>query len=163
MLLLKVILKLLVESVRSVSFAFLRKGIFEIRDGKLINSLQAISSMGPMILGITPYLSAFSSQHRDEKFLQEVCNSFSSAQGLMKKVERKFGLLILSRVNGVTKTIKTLASLANKNDISITVLTCSDKSLPTDFPLKNFKPVGIFKLPEYESLSISYPSLSWKY
>ena len=62
-----------------------------------------------------------------------------------------------NEVNGVTKTIKTLASLANKNDTSITVLTCSDKSLPTDFPLKNFKPVGIFKLPEYESLSISYP------
>ena len=143
---------------QELSFAFLRKGIFEIRDGKLINSLQAISSMGPMILGITPYLSAFSSQHRDEKFLQEVCNSFSSAQGLMKKSGKKVWVTdTLHEVNGVTKTIKTLASLANNNDISITVLTCSDKSLPTDFPLKNFKPVGIFKLPEYESLSISYP------
>ena len=143
---------------QELSFAFLRKGIFEIRDGKLINSLQAISSMGPMILGITPYLSAFSSQHRDEKFLQEVCNSFSSAQGLMKKSGKKVWVTdTLHEVNGVTKTIKALASLANNNDISITVLTCSDKSLPTDFPLKNFKPVGIFKLPEYESLSISYP------
>ncbi|MEC7107745.1 MAG: glycosyltransferase [Verrucomicrobiota bacterium] len=143
---------------QELSFAFLRKGIFEIRDGKLINSLQAISSMGPMILGITPYLSAFSSQHRDEKFLQEVCNSFSSAQGLIKKSGKKVWVTdTLHEVNGVTKTIKTLASLANNNDISITVLTCSDKSLPTDFPLKNFKPVGIFKLPEYESLSISYP------
>ena len=113
--------------------------------------------MGPMILGITPYLSAFSSQHRDEKFLQEVCYSFP-AQGLMKKSGKKVWVSdTFNEVNGVTKTIKTLASLANNNDISITVLTCSDKSLPTDFPLKNFKPVGIFKLPEYESLSISYP------
>ena len=71
--------------------------------------------MGYMILGITPYLSAFSSQHRDEKFLQEICNSFSSAHGLMKKSGKKVWVSdTFNEVNGVTKTIKTLASLVIK-------------------------------------------------
>ena len=51
--------------------------------------------MGPMILGITPYLSAFSSQHRDEKFLKEICNSFPVASELKNKRGEKFGSLIL--------------------------------------------------------------------
>ena len=143
---------------QELSFVFLKKAIREIRDGKLINSIQAVSSMGPMILGITPYLSAFSSQHRDEKFLKEICNSFPAASELKNKRGGKIWVTdTFEDINGVTKTIKILASMGNKNGKSITVMTCLDKSPVVDFPLKNFKPVGIFKLPEYESLSISYP------
>lgn len=143
---------------QELSFVFLKKAAEKIRKGELIGSLQAISSLGPMALGVTPYVTAFSSQHRDEAFLREVCRSFPAAAGLEKRSGRKAWVTdTFEDVNGVTKTIRTLAGMAHDSQIPITVVTCLEVTPDVPFPLKNFKPVGSFRLPEYESLLISYP------
>lgn len=143
---------------QEVSFAFLKKAALKIRSGELIGSLQAVSSLGPVVLGITPYLTAFATQHKDERFLREMADHFPAARALRGRSGKKAWVTdTFTDVNGVTKTIRTLAGMARDAHREITVVTSLDDEPVADFPLKNFKPVGSFKLPEYESVTISYP------
>lgn len=143
---------------QELSFIFLKKAAKKIRSGELIGSLQAISSLGPVALGIAPYLTAFSTQHKDERFLREVTGHFHGATGLHRKTGRKAWVTdTFEDVNGVTKTIRTLAGMAMGSEKDITVVTSLDKEPDADFPVRNFRPIGSFKLPEYESLTVSYP------
>ena len=143
---------------QELSFVFMQKAAKQIRKGELIGSLQAISSLGPVALGIAPYLTAFSTQHKDERFLREVAASFAGAEGLRQKSGRKAWVTdTFTDVNGVTKTIRTLAGMAQASEKDITVVTSLEEEPDAEFAVKNFKPVGSFKLPEYDSLLISYP------
>lgn len=143
---------------QELSFVFLKKAAQKISKGELIGSLQAISSLGPVALGIAPYLTAFTTQHKDEEFLREVADTFPMAGNLKQKSGRKAWVTdTFTDVNGVTKTIRTLAGMAKAFDKDITVITSLDEPQKADFAIKNFKPVGTFKLPEYETLIISYP------
>ena len=60
-------------------------------------------------------------------------------------------------LNGVARTIRTLASLAAKTDRPITVVTCRTDLPATDFPLRHFAPVGTFVLPEYPQQTLTAP------
>ena len=143
---------------QTLSFAFIKKATHKIQKGELIGSLQAISSLGPVALGITPYLTAFSAQHKDEEFLQKIATHFPATKSLVKRTGKKAWITdTFNEVNGVTKTIKTLASLAQQTQKQITVITCLEKDPMVHFPLKNFKPVGTFNAPEYGSLKIAFP------
>ena len=143
---------------QELSFAFMKKAAKKIQKGELIGSLQAVSSLGPVALGIAPYLTAFSTQHKDEAFLKEVTEHFPAAAGFRRKTGRKAWVTdTFTDVNGVTKTIRTLAGMAKDADMDITVVTSLDGEPSGDFPIKNFKPVGSFQLPEYESIVVSYP------
>ncbi|MDF7808181.1 glycosyltransferase [Pontiellaceae bacterium B12219] len=143
---------------QELSFAFMQKAIQKIRKGELIGSLQAVSSLGPVALGIAPYLTAFSTQHKDEDFLRSIAEHFPGIGNLKNKTGKKAWVTdTFTDVNGVTKTIRTLAGMAKGAEKNITVITSLDDEPQADFPLKNFKPVGSFRMPEYESLLISYP------
>ena len=143
---------------QELSFVFMKKAAKKIRKGELIGSLQAISSLGPVALGVAPYLTAFATQHKDEVFLREVAEAFPAVGNLRQKTGKKAWVTdTFTDVNGVTKTIRTLAGMAKDSEKNITVVTSLDDEPEANFPLKNFRPVGSFKLPEYESLLISYP------
>lgn len=143
---------------QELSFVFLKKAANKIRKGELIGSLQAVSSLGPVALGIAPYLTAFSTQHKDEPFLREVAEHFSGAASLRCKSGKKAWVTdTFTDVNGVTKTIRTLAGMAKGCEKDITVVTSLDEDPEADFPIRNFRPVGSFKLPEYQSVMVSYP------
>lgn len=143
---------------QELSFSFLKKAAKKIHKGELIGSLQAISSLGPVALGIAPYLTAFTAQHKDEPFLREIAGHFPGTESLRRKSGRKAWVTdTFTDVNGVTNTIRTLAGMAAGTEKQITVVTSLEQDPVADFPIRNFKPVGSFALPEYDSLLISYP------
>jgi hypothetical protein len=143
---------------QELSYVFMKKAAKKMRNGELIGSLQAVSSLGPVALGIAPYLTAFSTQHKDEAFLKEVAGHFPAAAGFRHKTGKKAWVTdTFTDVNGVTKTIRTLAGMAREAEKDITVVTSLEDEPAGDFPIRNFKPVGSFKLPEYESIIVSYP------
>ncbi len=143
---------------QELSFVFLKKAAQKIRKGELIGSLQAVSSLGPVALGIAPYLTAFSTQHKDERFLREVAEHFPCTGSFKNKSGKKAWVTdTFTDVNGVTKTIRTLAGMAKGAEKAITVITSLEEEPEADFSIKNFKPIGSFKMPEYDSLLVSYP------
>lgn len=143
---------------QQLSVAFLSKFVSKLSSGNIIGSLQSISSMGPVLLGIAPYLTAFATQHKDEHFLKKLHEHFPSAQKLKKKSGKRAWLTdTFDDVNGVAHTINTLAGLAHEQGNPITVVTCLESGPKVDYPYKNFEPVGAFPLPEYESQTVTVP------
>jgi glycosyltransferase involved in cell wall biosynthesis len=142
----------------ALGYSFLRRFEKYAREGRLIESLQTVASLGPVALSMAPYLAAFSAQHKDDGFLHGVAERFPAAAHLQQRSRCKAWITdTFAEVNGVTRTIRTLAGTARETGRELTVITCLDELPETSVDLKNFVPVGTFPLPEYESQLISFP------
>jgi len=109
-------------------------------------------------LSMAPYLAAFSTQHKDEAFLSAVATHFPAATHLRTAAGRKAWLTdTYAEVNGVSRTIQSLATTARQTGRQLTVITCLDSVPPSKADVKNFTPVGSFGVPEYEAQKISFP------
>jgi glycosyltransferase involved in cell wall biosynthesis len=143
---------------QQLTYTFLSKFASKLSNGNIIGSLQSISSLGPIALGIAPYLTAFATQHKDEHFLKTLDEHFPAATALRKKSGKRAWMTdTFDDVNGVAHTINTLAGLSYKQNKPITVITCLEKNPQVEYPHKNFEPVGAFPLPEYESQTVTFP------
>ncbi|MDD3275923.1 MAG: glycosyltransferase [Kiritimatiellales bacterium] len=143
---------------QQLTFTFIQRFIEQIRRGGLIESIQSFASLGPVALGIAPYLTAFSVQHKDEPLIREVAARFPGTEKLTRRsAKRAWFTDTFTDMNGVVNTIRTLATLAHKEGREITVVTCLPEKPEADFPLKNFRPVGTFQLPEYQQQELVYP------
>lgn len=143
---------------QQLTYAFAGKFIKEIQKGRLIESLQSLSSLGPVMLGIAPYFTAFSTQHKDEKFLRSVTVHFRGVETLERKTGgRAWVTDTFDDVNGVAHTIHTLAGLAHEKGMPMTVITGLETAPKSGYPLKNFPPVGTFSVPEYDLQPLVFP------
>lgn len=141
-----------------LGYAFVKRFADHLRKGELLDSLQAAAALGPVAVGIAPCLAAYSAQHKDEPFLQAVAARFPASHHLVRPSEKKAWVTdTFAEVNGVTRTIRTLGAVAKAQGRKLTVVTCMDRPPKTDFPVMNFKPVGTFKLPEYEMQAAVFP------
>ena len=144
---------------QELGYRFLAQFMERVQEGSLSESLQSLASLGPVALSITPYLAAFRTQHKDDALLDTISRRFD---GIMKdnsrEIRKAWVTDTYSDVNGVTRTIQTLASLAATAGRELTVLTCCEDLPETgELKLKNFEPVGTFSLPEYEELTLAFP------
>ncbi len=143
-----------------LTFIFIQRFIEQIRRGGLLESIQSFASLGPVALGLAPYLTAFRVQHKDEAFLRVVAARFPGTEKLTQRsAKRAWFTDTFTDMNGVVNTIRTLATLAHKEGKSITVVTCLPEKPEAAFPLRNFKPVGTFTLEEYRHQELVYPPL----
>lgn len=141
-----------------LGYAFFREFVQYLQKGDLLASLQTLCSLGPVAMSVAPYLASFRTQHKDEKFCQEAAARFPAARHLEHKSQKRCWLTdTFTDVNGVARTIRTLARTAQAAGKEMTVVTCLDGAREEDFPIKNFKPVGSFSLPEYDQQVLSCP------
>jgi glycosyltransferase involved in cell wall biosynthesis len=145
---------------QQLTFTFIQRFIEQIGRGGLIESIQSFASLGPVALGVAPYLTAFGVQHKDEPLICEVASRFPATRKLMNRsAKRAWFTDTFTDMNGVVNTIRTLAALAHKEGKEITVVTCLPEKPEADFPVKNFRPVGTFSVPEYRQQELVYPPL----
>ena len=64
----------------------------------------------------------------------------------------------LEDVNGVARTIRTMAAAGRKQNADLTILT-SRPDLQPEEGVINFAPVGVFAIPEYELQKLSFPPI----
>ncbi len=141
-----------------LTYSFLNKFNKYVHEGRLIDSLQSIASLGPVLLSIAPYLAAFKTQHKDETFLRAVAERFDVTRHLRRRSDRKAWVTdTLTDVNGVAATIRTLGIAARQTSKPLTVISCVQDPPALNLELKNFTPVGTFSLPEYEGQTLSFP------
>jgi len=141
-----------------LGYQFLKRFVDKATQGDLIKCIEAIAAMGPVAAAITPYIAAFKTQHKDEKFIQRVTRHFDLDTSLHTRGPgRAWVTDTFDDVNGVTRTIRTLATAAAKQDRPLEVLTCVDDPPAVDFNLKNFKPIERFPLPEYPQQKVAFP------
>lgn len=93
-----------------LTYAFFRKFIKYAGEGRLVDSLQTVASLGPVALSMAPYLAAFRTQHKDERFLQAVAGYFAATRGRQRKSDKKAWITdTFADVNGVSLMIKEIA------------------------------------------------------
>ncbi len=143
-----------------LAFAFMQRFVEQIRRGGLIESIQSFASLGPVVLGVAPYLTAFSVQHKDEPFLESIAAAFpGTASRTRRSGKQAWFTDTFTDMNGVVNTIRTLAGLAHRTGRPLTVVTCLPDDPAADFPVKNFRPAGRFTLAEYKQQELVCPPL----
>ncbi|MCA8959786.1 MAG: glycosyltransferase [Planctomycetes bacterium] len=143
---------------QQLAFSFLGKFAKKLRRGQLIDSLQTFASLGPVALAIAPYLAAFKTQHKDERFLQQVAQHFPALLDRRWRSDRRAWVTdTIDEINGVSRTIRTLSAIAKQSGRPLTVVSCAERPPRVDFDLVNFQPLGMFELPEYEDQRLAFP------
>ena len=112
----------------TLGYNFLQRFIEFARQGKLMESLQTVASLAPVALSMAPYLAAFNTQHKDERFHKAIAAHFPAAAHLRRASDHKAWITdTFAEVNGVSRTIQVLAETARKTGRKLVVLTSMDK------------------------------------
>lgn len=131
--------------------------INEMRAGRILESLQMVAPLLPMLLLLAPYLQSFRLPRRLR--LQQICRSLAGAvPPSLQNRKRAWFTDTLDEINGVTTTIRKMAAAGMQAGFDITVVACrSNPRFYPDIKVQNFQPIGEFELPEYELQRLSFP------
>ncbi|MEI6562981.1 MAG: glycosyltransferase [bacterium] len=141
-----------------LGYAFLQQFLGHVEEGRLVDGFQSLASMGTVMLGIAPYLTAFGVQHKDERFLQEAATRLGGGLVCPERSHRRAWVTdTFSDVNGVSHTIRMLTEKARGRGWPITVMTAMESPPDTGTEAVNFPPLGTFSLPEYDSQKMVFP------
>lgn len=143
-----------------LAFRYFTKFVKELSSGNILESIQDVSTLAPILLLLGPYLYAFKSQSPSRKWLGDVCRDVNGeVPPALQNRKRAWFTDTLEDVNGVATTIRkmTLAGVAAGGDL--TVVTSRTSIQITGIPIKNFQPIGEFELPEYELQKLSFPPI----
>ncbi|MEO6969827.1 MAG: glycosyltransferase [Chthoniobacterales bacterium] len=143
-----------------LAFRFFEKFVQQIQAGNVIESIQALASIAPILVVLAPYIYAFSSQAPNRRWLREICRDFTGAiPPVLQNKKRAWFTDTLEDVNGVSTTIRKMAAEARDAGEALVVVTSRGELTIDGLPIKNFKPIGEFELPEYELQKLSFPPI----
>lgn len=143
-----------------LAFRFFNKFIQQLSCGNMVESMQALSAIAPILVILTPYIYGFHSQAPSRKWLRNLFKELTGEVPVALQNHRRAWFTdTLEDVNGVATTIRkmTAAGAAAGKEL---VVVASRKNLQlSDIPIKNFPPIGEFELPEYELQKLSFPPI----
>lgn len=163
---------------QAIAKALMRGFVRHARRGHLAESLGAAAAqLAPLAVAVAPYLVALQAQHKDADLLElaslrflglrvEEAVEFPDGSGLPQVAGRTgdggkkaWFTDTLTDVNGVAKTVRTLAGLARRRGRRLVAITCGENNPPTDLAVQDFRPVAEIPIPGYESQLLKLPPL----
>src|SRR5881394_602301 len=143
-----------------LAFRFFQKFIQQIGSGNMVESMQAISAIAPILVILTPYIYGFHSQAPSRKWLRGIFKEMTGEVPVaLQNRKRAWFTDTLEDVNGVATTIRKMtAAGAGAGQELVVVVSRSELSVD-NIPIKNFQPIGEFELPEYELQKLSFPPI----
>ena len=143
-----------------LTFRLFKKFVQQISGGNVVESMQALSAIVPILVILTPYLYGFHSQAPSRSWLRQI---FSELTGqipvALQNRKRAWFTDTLEDVNGVATTIHKMTAAAAAAGKELIVVTSRSELQIHDIPIKNFQPIGEFELPEYELQKLSFPPI----
>src|SRR5438270_893877 len=141
-----------------LAFRLFEKFVQQIRTGNLIESMQALSGIAPIIVLLSPYIYAFHSQAPSRRWLREIFSEMTGAiPPVLQNRKRAWFTDTLDDVNGVANTIRKMTAAGMAAGEKLIVVTSRRRLEVDEIPIKNFRPIGEFELPEYELQRLSFP------
>ena len=143
-----------------LAFRFFQKFVQQISGGNMLESVQALTAIAPILIILAPYIYGFHSQAPSRKWLQKVFQEMTGKipQALQNN-KRAWFTDTLEDVNGVATTIRKMTAAGAAAGKDLVVITSRNELTVDDIPIKNFKPIGEFELPEYELQKLSFPPI----
>src|SRR5436305_5634021 len=143
-----------------LAFRFFQKFVQQIGAGNMLESVQALSAIAPILVVLAPYIYGFHSQAPSRKWLQQIFQELTGkTPEALQNNKRAWFTDTLEDVNDVAKTIRKMTAAGAAAGKELTVITSRDELTVDDIPIKNFKPIGEFELPEYELQKLSFPPI----
>ena len=143
-----------------LAFRLFEKFVQQIRKGNLIESMQALSGIAPILVLLTPYIYAFHSQAPSRQWLRDVFRQMTGAiPVVLQNRKRAWFTDTLDDVNGVANTIRKMTAAGMAAGEQLIVMTSRRRLEVDEIPIKNFRPIGEFALPEYELQRLSFPPI----
>jgi glycosyltransferase involved in cell wall biosynthesis len=143
-----------------LAFRFFQRFVQQMTGGNLIEGMQALTAIAPLLLVLSPYIYAFHSQAPSRKWLREIFQEMTgTVPENLRNTKRAWFTDTLEDVNGVATTIRNMTEAAKNAGADLMVVTSRNEIRITDIPIKNFKPIGEFELPEYELQKLSFPPI----
>ncbi len=143
-----------------LAFRLFEKFVKQISGGNILESIQALSGIVPILVVLAPYIYGFHSQAPSRPWLREVCLQLTGTiPPVLQNRKRAWFTDTLEDVNGVATTIQKMTAAAVAAGEELVVVTSRRELHIDDIPIKNFRPIGEFELPEYELQKLSFPPI----
>lgn len=144
--------------VSRLVFQFFTKFVRQVSSGNMIEAIQDISVLIPIVLTVSPYIYSFHTQSPPRALLREAALRLTGEVPLpLRNAKRAWFTDTLEDVNGVATTIRKMTAAGCAAGENLTVVTSRAEIHVTGIPIKNFAPIGEFELPEYELQKLSFP------
>src|SRR5437764_10010429 len=141
-------------------FRFFQKFVQQISSGNMVECMQALSAIAPILVILTPYIYGFHSQAPSRKWLRGIFKELTGEIPIaLQNRKRAWFTDTLEDVNGVATTIRKMTAAGAAAGNELIVLTSRSDQRIDDIPIKNFPPIGEFELPEYELQKLSFPPI----
>ena len=146
--------------VSQLAFRFFTQFITQISTGNLIQAIQDVSVLAPILLTMSPYVYSFQSQAPPREFLRDLCGRITGEIApTLRNTKRGWFTDTLEDVNGVATTIQKMTAAGVAAGAQLIVVTSRTEIRDLGIPIKNFAPIGEFELPEYELQKLSFPPI----
>jgi glycosyltransferase involved in cell wall biosynthesis len=143
-----------------LAFRLFQKFVQQISAGNMVESMQAISAITPILVMLTPYIYGFHSQAPSRAWLRKVFRDLTGEiPAALQNRKRAWFTDTLEDVNGVATTIRKMTAAGAAAGKDLIVVTSRSKLSICDIPIKNFPPIGEFELPEYELQKLTFPPI----
>jgi glycosyltransferase involved in cell wall biosynthesis len=143
-----------------LAYRLFTKFVQQVSGGNLVESMQAISAIAPILIILAPYIYGFHSQAPSRRWLQKIFRELTGkAPDALQNNKRAWFTDTLEDVNGVATTIRKMTDAGAAAGKDLIVITSRNELTVDDIPIKNFKPIGEFELPEYELQKLSFPPI----
>jgi glycosyltransferase involved in cell wall biosynthesis len=143
-----------------LAFRLFKKFVQQISTGNLVESMQALSAIAPILIILTPYIYGFHSQAPSRAWLRRIFQELTGEiPEALQNRKRAWFTDTLEDVNGVATTIRKMTGAGAIAGKELIVVTSRSELQINDIPIKNFPPIGEFELPEYELQKLSFPPI----
>jgi glycosyltransferase involved in cell wall biosynthesis len=143
-----------------LAFRFFQKFVQQIGSGNMIESMQALSAIAPILVILAPYIYGFHSQAPSRKWLRGIFKELTGEIPVaLQNRKRAWFTDTLDDVNGVATTIRKMTAAGAAAGQELIVVVSRNELQTDDIPIKNFRPIGEFELPEYELQKLSFPPI----
>lgn len=141
-----------------LAFRLFKKFVLQISSGNMVESMQALTAIAPILIVLTPYIYGFHSQAPSRKWLRKIFQELTGEiPSALQNRKRAWFTDTLEDVNGVATTIRKMAAAGVAAGKELIVVTSRSELNIDNIPIKNFRPIGEFELPEYELQKLSFP------
>jgi len=145
--------------INDVGFRIVTRFIERAGKGDVVAGLEPLAGVIPLGLATAPYLYSFHALRVNRDLWGEVAQRLTGRRPPELENRRKGWCTdTLEDVNGVARTIRTMAAAGRKQGADLTILT-SRPDLKPEEGVINFPPVGVFMIPEYELQKLSFPPI----
>ena len=127
----------------------------------VFNIFNSLGSAGGLYTLMAPCFVSYSLFAEDRRFSDSMSDHFSlNPPGSGRQPVRVAHFTdTFYDVNGVALTLQQQVQSALRNHKQLEVITCDTGAHETLPGIRNFKPVGVYELPEYPELQVFYPPL----